>query len=339
MTGSPIRVLLVGAGVMGSHHGRVAAESRRCELVTVVDPLERHGRALAERFGADWTPEMGTLAGVDAVIVAASTGQHRKIALEILAQGTPLFMEKPLCANLAESQEIVNLALLRDIPLMCGFVERYNPAVRKALSCVESPSALRTQRHSSYSPRVHAGVAWDLLVHDVDIALHLFGGPAQTGETAPRVVHAATAHSGRYTGGTGEDAVEATLEFSGPRAATFSANRLAPRRTRRLVAHERDRTVVADLLNPSVTVYSHPKPGNPMCRAWHPCLSSRHYRTIEHTECPQDREPLAAQLDRFIDIIEGKADARAETRSILPSHHAIAAILDSANQTATVSAS
>lgn len=326
MNRSAVRVLLVGAGVMGTHHGRVAAESQRCELVAVTDPLERHGRALAERFGAKWTPEVETLANVDAVIVAASTGQHRKIALEVLAQSIPLFVEKPLCANLDESRQVVDLALRRDIPLMCGFIERYNPAVRKALSCVESPSALQMHRLSSYSPRMHAGVAWDLLVHDVDIALHLFE------ETAPAVVHAETGHNSKFASGAGEDAVEATLEFSGPRVATFSANRLSSQRVRRLVAHERDRAVVADLLNPSVTIYSKRKLGDLRGRDPIPFPSSHHYGVIEHTKCYQHREPLAAQLDRFIDIVEGKVDARAESRSILPSHHTIASILDFAKQ-------
>lgn len=299
------RVLLVGAGVMGSHHARVLAESERCELVAVVDPAEQRGCGLAERFGAEWMPDMEDLSKVDAVVVAASTDQHRRIALDVLAENIPLFMEKPLCTSLSDSREIVEAAVRRAVPLMCGFVERFNPAVLEALSRMESPHAVRMQRLSPYSPRMHAGVAWDLLVHDVDVALRLFG------DRAPNVVHATTGHCGSDEGRIGEDAVEAVLEFSGGRTAALSASRMSSRRVRRLVVSERNRVVVADLLNPSVAIY-------------------RDRKIAELIDCSGRGEPLAAQLDRFMDVVEGEADAYTEILSILPSHQTIAAILESA---------
>ncbi|MFH9005859.1 Gfo/Idh/MocA family protein [Streptomyces afghaniensis] len=299
------RVLLVGAGAMGSNHGRVLAESERCALVAVADPAERRGRGLAERFGAEWMPEVGDLSDVDAVVVAATTDQHRRIALEVLAHDVPLFVEKPLCTSPTGSREIVDTALRRGVPLMCGFVERFNPAVIEALARLESPSAVHMQRHSIYSPRMRAGVAWDLLVHDVDLALRLFG------DVAPDVVHASVEYHSSEAERNGEDVAEAVLEFSGARMAVLSASRVASRRARRMIVSEGDRVVVADLLNPSVAVY-------------------RDCHIVERTDCRGRGEPLVVQLNRFIDILDGKADVRAEACSILPSHEAVAAILDSA---------
>ncbi|MCT2591644.1 hypothetical protein LHJ74_17370 [Streptomyces sp. N2-109] len=152
---------------------------------------------------------------------------------------------------------------------------------------------------------MHAGVTWDLLVHDIDIALRLFD------EETPKTVNSAT---GRHScqGRTGEDTVEAELEFSGARIAALPASRVSSRPTRRLTISEQNRTIVADLLHPSVTVYARPN------------------QVSEQIECSEYPEPLAAQWDRFTDIIEEKFNARAETGSILPSHATVAAILDSA---------
>jgi predicted dehydrogenase len=325
MSGSGLpRVLLIGAGAMGSHHGRVIGESWRCELAAVAEPDEQRGRRLARRFNAVWKPEVDSLSDVDAVVVAAPTSLHPRIASDVLAQGIPLFVEKPLCASLNDCREIVDLALGRDIPLMCGFVERFNPPVLEALSRVESPQAVHAHRLSNYSPRMQAGVTWDLLVHDVDITLRVFD------EGTPKIVNAVTGYSA-FEERPGEDTVETELEFSGARTAALSASRVSSRPARQLTIFEENRTVVADLLNPSVTVYSG-KHHRAFGRA---ADFSAHHEVSEHMECSGYREPLAAQLDRFVDLVEGRTDARAEIRSILPSHEAVAAILDSADEQAT----
>ncbi|WP_078956432.1 Gfo/Idh/MocA family protein [Streptomyces iranensis] len=327
MTGSSLpRLLLVGAGAMGSHHGRVIAESQRCELAAVVDPAECRGSSLARRFGVDWMPEVDSLSNVDAVVVASSTDQHREIALNALEANIPLFVEKPLCASLGESREVVETALRRGVPLMCGFVERFNPAVVEALSRADAPSAVYAQRLSAYSPRMNAGVTWDVLVHDLDITLRIFDG-----ET-PKIVSAAIGRSGDE-GRIGEDSVAAVLEFPGARTAGLSASRMSPRRVRQLAICEKDRNIVADLLNPSVAVYG---------RSYHGAFPSADdlgdgREISERIECSDYPEPLAAQCDRFVDLIEGKCDAHAETRSILPSHEAVAAILDCAEESADTS--
>ena len=80
------RIALVGAGSMGSLHARVIAGSDRAELTRVIDPREEAGRALADRFGSRWTPEIGSLYDVDAVVLASATEAHHPLALEILGQ-------------------------------------------------------------------------------------------------------------------------------------------------------------------------------------------------------------------------------------------------------------
>src|SRR5581483_9436883 len=156
-----VRVALVGAGSMGSLHARVISQSARAELVHVVEPDESVGTTVAERFGASWRPALDGISDVDAVVVAAATEFHHPVGREVLERGLPLLMEKPLTHDLADTEDLVELATKSDLPLMCGLLERYNPAIMTAASLLEQPRHITATRHSPYVPRIRTGVSSD----------------------------------------------------------------------------------------------------------------------------------------------------------------------------------
>ncbi|MEV8510918.1 Gfo/Idh/MocA family oxidoreductase [Dactylosporangium sp. NPDC051484] len=311
------KVVLVGTGSMGSLHARVLFQSERCDLVRVVDPNREAGTSVANRFGARWTPELGDLDDADAVVLAAPTEHHYNVAQEILAADKPLLIEKPVCASLAESEEIVDLAEKRGLPLVCGLLERFNPAVMTAMALVDQPVHVAAIRHSPYVPRIRTGVAWDLLVHDVDLAIQIFGGAeairvrGTLGHFHPRSLTAA------------EDVAETVMTFAGGGLATVSASRISQRKIRGLTISEIDRLIEVDLLRRDVTIYRHVSldAATPDGRGY------RQQSIIEIPELTTSREPLAAQLDHFLDIMEGRSDAQAERARILPSHRAVARVI------------
>ena len=309
------RVALVGTGTMGLLHARVLSQSERVELVRVVEPREEAGRACADSYGARWSPELDSLSDVDAVVLASPTESHHRLATEILKRGKPLLVEKPLANTLPAAVEIVALAATEDVPLMCGFVERFNPAVLTALALTREPVHVIARRHGPYAPRIRTGVAWDLLVHDVDVALRLFG-------SAPTRVTSGTGYFHPDSEPGAEDAVDAVLSF--PRGmATVSASRVAQRKVRSLVISELDRLIELDLIRRAVTIYRHVSHDS----ATPDGLGYRQQAVTEIPELVSAREPLAAQLDHFLDLIEDKVDATAERASILPAHHVIATVL------------
>ena len=313
------RIALIGTGSMGSLHARVMSQSDRAELVRVIDPREEAGRAVADRFGAQWTPEIGTLDGIDGVVLAAATEVHHKIALDVLNQGVPLLVEKPVCDDLDASEEVVALSESRDIPMMCGLLERYNPAVMTALHLLnEPPVHVTARRHGPYAPRIKTGVSWDLLVHDVDLAIRCFNGAEPT-RVASGVGYF---HPDSVPGA--EDNVETVLTF--PRGlATVSASRIGQRKVRSLLIAEIDRLIEIDLLRRDVTIYRHVSHDAVTPDG----LGYRQQTVIEIPELISGREPLATQLDRFLDLIEGKVDAAEERRSILPAHRVVSQVLAS----------
>jgi len=164
---------------MGSLHARVVSESDRANVAFVSDPDIDRAARLVDRHGgvALSEPDFGAC---DAVIVAAPTENHAEWGQIVLDLGKPMLLEKPMALDLADTEALVEKARANDVPLTCGLVERFNPAIKKAIEIADSPLQLIALRHSPYVPRIKTGVAADLAIHDVDIAMRVFGGPPDT---------------------------------------------------------------------------------------------------------------------------------------------------------------
>src|ERR1700738_3905050 len=116
----PLRVGVVGAGVMGSNHARVLAGLPDIRLVGVVDPLPAHRARATELTGCRTFAGLDELAAevVDAVTIAAPTHLHHEIALACIARGIHLLVEKPIASTVGEGREIVAAAGRAGLTLM-----------------------------------------------------------------------------------------------------------------------------------------------------------------------------------------------------------------------------
>lgn len=316
---APLRIGLVGAGSMGSLHARVVSEHPGAELAWIADPRAEAGRATAERFGTRWVgePEPGS---ADAVIVAAATEVHHPLAVDLLAAGLPLLVEKPLADTLEHSRDIVERSSAAGVPLLCGFLERYNPAIRTATEFIESPVHVAAQRHSPYVPRIRTGVASDLLIHDLDTLIRLLGGMPTSVSGRLGCFHPQSAPGA-------EDVAEATLGFASGAVGTASASRVAQRKLRTLVIHEVDRQIELDLVRSDITVYRHVgnAPADPSSG-----LGYSQQTVIDIPVIRHQREPLASQLDLFLGLVGGTEDADEVRASLLPAHELLEAVRRSA---------
>lgn len=310
-TNSPLRVALIGAGTMGTHHARVISQSPRANLTLLVDPRKSVGTMVAERFETEWAPDLPDLSGFDAVVVAAATEAHYELAMQVLGEDTALLIEKPVADDLRKTREIVALADDRDLPLVCGLLERYNPAVMTARALIEHPLHITATRHSPYAPRIRTGVAWDLLVHDVDLAINLIGSPPTTVESRLGYFHPDSVDGA-------EDVAETLLAFGDGAIAHVSASRIGQRKIRQLSINETGRLIEVDLLRRDVTVYHHVSEN-----AVDEGRGYRQQTVIEIPELVSSQEPLTTQFSHFLDLIEGSADAAAERATILPPHEVI----------------
>ncbi len=297
---------------MGGLHARVLSQSIQTELAVVVDPDADRGTAVAEAWGSKWLPHLDGFTGLDAVVIASPTPTHTEWAVAALEAGVPTLVEKPVSEALAETEALVALAERLDVPLMCGLLERFNPAVMKMHEIVEEPLHLNVLRHSPHTPRIATGVVFDLSVHDVDLAVRL------ADQQPERVsAHLSACHPASPPGS--EDVAEVLLTFPSGMVAALSASRVSQRKLRQLQVAEPTRLVEVDLLRRDITVYHHVTEDFFAGRT----TGYRQQTVIDIPAILDAREPLAAQLAHFVDIATGRADHEAERRTILAPHRVL----------------
>ena len=240
-----VKLAIVGAGIMGSRHARVASTIPGAEVTVVVDQDEHKGRQLAEHVGAAYMPSVNALPGaVDAAIVAVPTESHAEIGTVLLENGLDVLVEKPIAATIEEAKSLVAAAEEHDRILMVGHVERFNPAVIELAKHLSGLIHIDVRRIGPFTPRILTSVALDLMIHDIDVVSWLAGGQ-------PEVIAALTRRVRSDT----EDIAVCILTFPTGVSAVLTASRASQSKQRQIELTQRDNVVVADLIRQQVTVH------------------------------------------------------------------------------------
>jgi predicted dehydrogenase len=296
---APLKVVVIGAGIMGANHARVARSLRNARLVAVVDPdLER--AAAAGGPGVQAVASLDeVVGGYDAAVVAVPTPQHAETAIALARNGVHLLVEKPIAATIEQAHEIVAAAAEAGVVLAVGHVERFNAAVAELPRLLDRPIHIEASRISPYSARVADGVILDLMIHDLDIVCSLAGNDAEP-------IHVAGVS--RAVMGDTEDLASVTLEFSTGLTATFNTSRLGQQKIRTLEITQAESVIVADLVRQDITVHR-------MSRHEYLSDEGSRYRQSSVIEIPfleARGEPLALELQHFVDCISTGATPRAD---------------------------
>ncbi|MEU8796406.1 Gfo/Idh/MocA family oxidoreductase [Spirillospora sp. NPDC048819] len=153
---APLRVGVVGLGVISRFYLAALRDSRTMRLVAVCD-------SDPERLAAHPVPghtdhrRMLRETWLDAVVVTVPNDVHARVCADALERGVAVCVEKPLALDTAQGIALRKLAEQRDVPLFTAFHRRYNEAVaRLRADCAGSPVSEVTVR---YLERIeeHAG--------------------------------------------------------------------------------------------------------------------------------------------------------------------------------------
>ena len=126
----PVKVAVVGVGVMGSQHVEAYSRSLAAKLTAVVDLREERARLVAERFGLPAftdTREMLAKAEVQGVSICTDDERHVEPALACLAAGKHVLLEKPIATTLADADTIIQAAERPGTKLLVGHIVRFDP--------------------------------------------------------------------------------------------------------------------------------------------------------------------------------------------------------------------
>jgi len=135
------RVAIVGAGVIGSHHGLVTSQlADRIELTAVVDVRpERAERLAAERGGRPFgslTEALDTV-DIDVVVACTPTGRHGPVAIEALEAGKHVIVEKPAEITVARTDEIIEAQRKAGTLVTVISQHRFDPSTEQTLAAIQ----------------------------------------------------------------------------------------------------------------------------------------------------------------------------------------------------------
>lgn len=216
----PLRIALIGAGVMGRQHYQHLHALGEAQLCAVSDP----GRQAAEFATACGVPyfadhrQMLEQAKPEAAIVANPNNLHVGTTLDCLAAGVPVLLEKPVGVCLDEVRELVRASERSGVPVLVGHHRRHNPLIVRAHELLASGALGRLttvtalwqlQKPDSYFDipwrrEAGAGMLLTNLIHDLDLLRHLCGEVRQ--------VQAFTSNGVR--GFANEDSAAVLLQFA-----------------------------------------------------------------------------------------------------------------------------
>jgi UDP-N-acetylglucosamine 3-dehydrogenase len=177
-----LNVAVIGVGNMGQHHARVYFEMPEANLIAVSDSNKIRGEEMAKKYNClfyDDYKKMLEEQKIDAVSIAVPTFLHQPIAIDVLDRGVHVLLEKPIAANLDEARTIIEKAKQKNLKLMIGHIERFNPVIQKIKELIASGYlgdiiSLNIKRVGGLPPQTkNANVVLDLGIHDIDISNYL----------------------------------------------------------------------------------------------------------------------------------------------------------------------
>jgi len=235
-----LKIGVIGAGHLGKIHIKILKEIADCELVGFFDMDTVVAANVAAEFGVRSFAEFGDLLqACDAIDIVTPTLSHHYYATKALRQGKHVFIEKPIATTIEEAKEIEQLASEIKAKVQIGHVERFNPAFSAALPYVQNPMFIETHRLAQFNPRgTDVSVILDLMIHDLDIVLHVVKSNIRKISASGVAVVSET-----------PDIANARIEFDNGCVANLTASRLSLKNMRKTRLFQRDAYISIDFLD------------------------------------------------------------------------------------------
>lgn len=236
-----LKIGLVGTGHLGKIHLRNLLElSSDFEVLGFYDTDQLTANEVERDFHLTSYPELEELiVDVDALLISSPTQSHFPIAVQALKRGKHVFIEKPVCLNVEESKKLLLYAQEAGVVVQVGHVERFNPALIAADPFLQNPLHIESRRTAPFQKRgTDVSVVYDLMIHDIDIALTIANSNVKKIEAFGMNVLSDSI-----------DVASAHLSFENGCSAYLYASRVADQRERKSLFFMSDAHVSVDFLN------------------------------------------------------------------------------------------
>jgi len=226
-----LKVGVVGVGALGRHHARLYAQSPNAEVVGIYDVQRDTAAAVGEEFGLKVFHDWRELAeSCEALSVAVPANYHASSTLPLLEMGKHVLVEKPIAASVPEAEAMVESARKHNCVFGVGHVERFNPAMDFLEKYAHETRFVEAHRLAKYPPPrpgmprrgTEVSVVLDLMIHDIDLLLHMVNAEVERFDVVGIPVLSKT-----------EDIVNARIKFVNGSCASLTASRVSQEPLRR----------------------------------------------------------------------------------------------------------
>ena len=234
-----VRIGVIGVGHLGKIHLNCLKNIPTATIVGLYDADENVAKEVSEKQNAAFYPNVESLLdNCEAVVIVAPTTHHHALAMQALAKGKHVFLEKPIASTLQESQEIIDFSRKQGLKVQVGHVERFNDAYLSAKSYVGSPMFIESHRLAEFNIRgTDVPVVLDLMIHDLDIVLNTIQSPVKNIYASGVAVISDT-----------PDIANVRIEFENGATANLTASRIALKKMRRMRIFQKNAYITMDFL-------------------------------------------------------------------------------------------
>ena len=239
---------IIGAGHIGKYHIQQIQNIPNVNLIGVFDINKKQCEAVAAEFNTTALKDLNILfENCDAVSIATPALSHYKIAKEALKNSCHLFMEKPFTTSVNDAEDLIRQAQNKNLLIQVGHIERFNPAfaafMKKSSTC--TPQFIETHRLAPFNIRgTDTDVVLDLMIHDIDLILHLVDSPID------KVVASGVSVLSQTL-----DLVNARISFASGCVANLTASRISDTPLRKLRLFEQNQYVSINFQKHSYSQY------------------------------------------------------------------------------------
>ena len=231
---------------MGRNHARVFSLLEGVDLAAIYDQDKKRAEAVAEEFGGRAMDSLDEFAdAVDAATVAVPTIAHRDVGCGLMEKGVHVLMEKPIADSLDDARALIETSQKQGKILQVGHIERFNPVMRELEDRLSEPRFIEAHRLSPFPNRsIDIGVVLDLMIHDLEIILHLVRSPIESVDAVGVAVMTSR-----------EDIANARIRFENGCVANVTASRISPERMRKIRVFQGDCYLSLDYQEQSAGMY------------------------------------------------------------------------------------
>jgi len=242
-----LKVGVFGTGHLGKFHLNNWKQIRDAEIVGFFDPSDETAAGVIEKYQIKRFTDVGELMDLcDAADIIAPTPAHFSLCEMAIRKGKHVFVEKPLANDMEEARTLLKLVKESNVKLQVGHVERFNPAFLALEGIPLQPMFIEVHRLAEFNPRgTEVSVILDLMIHDIDIILHIVDSEVKNIYSSGVAVMTDT-----------PDIANVRMEFNNGCVANLTSSRISMKKMRKMRIFQKDAYIGVDFLNKKTEIIS-----------------------------------------------------------------------------------